>query len=476
MSEPHRERRGSDSRHAVVIGGGMAGMLATAALSQYVDKVTVVERDSLPAGPEPRKGLPQARHVHLLWSGGARAMEALLPGVTDRWLMAGARRIPLPTGLVSLQAQGWLRRFPEMQFVIACSRDLLDWIVRRDVMALPGVTVLERTELLGLEGDAGRVAGVRVHAPGGTEEVLTADLVVDTSGRGSRAVAWLGALGVPEAHEEEVDSGLAYASRVFRAPGGTHDFPVVNVQADARQPVPGRTTTIVPIEDGRWLVTLSGTRGGQPTDAAGEFESFARGVRHPVVAELIAHAEPLTDVFVSHSTINRRRFFEKIQAWPDGFLALGDSVATYNPVYGHGLSVAAQGALALRDILAAHDLAAHGLAHRIQRAVARPVSTAWDLATGQDILYPDAVGKQPAITSRLLRRYVDRLILTATGRPLVAKALFDVMTLSAPITTLVKPEVVTAVVRGPLKKPLDGPPLTEKELAAVVQGPSGAAG
>lgn len=96
----------------------MAGMLAAAALSPRAD-VTVVERDVLPEGPEARKGLPQARHAHLLWSGGVRAMEELLPGVTEAWLAAGARRIPLPTGLVTLQPQGWLRRWPEMQFMIA---------------------------------------------------------------------------------------------------------------------------------------------------------------------------------------------------------------------------------------------------------------------------------------------------------------------------------------------------------------------
>ncbi len=97
MSEPASTTTGAAPRRAVVVGGGMAGMLAAAALSSYAD-VTVVERDVLPEGPEPRRGLPQARHVHVIWSGGARAMEDLLPGVTDAWLAAGARRIPCRPG------------------------------------------------------------------------------------------------------------------------------------------------------------------------------------------------------------------------------------------------------------------------------------------------------------------------------------------------------------------------------------------
>ncbi|MFF3286510.1 FAD-dependent monooxygenase [Streptomyces sp. NPDC003023] len=462
-SDPIRTSRGT-SRRAVVIGGGLAGMLAAGVLREYVEEVIVVERDVLPDGPRSRKSLPQAHHAHLLWSGGARAIETLLPGTTDRWLAAGGRRIALPTGLVSMSAHGWFRRFPEMQFLVACSRDLLDWVVREQVLAHPRVTVLESTELLGLHGAGGRVRGVRVRGDADGERLLPADLVIDASGRGSRAPEWLRALGVDEVREEKVDSGLAYASRIFRAPEGSEEYPVVNVQADAREPRPGCTATIVPIEDRRWLVTLSGTRGGQPTNAADEFEDFARSVRHPVVADLIAHAQPLTDVVVSRSTVNRRRYYEKVRNWPEGFVAVGDSVATYNPVYGHGMSVAAQGVLALRRALAAHGVTSPGLARRVQRSLGGPVGTAWDLATGQDILYPGAIGREPGAAAQVLRTYVDRLMLTATGRPLVAKALFDVMTLSAPTSSLLKPEIAMAVLRGPKLGPLAGPPLSDDEL------------
>ena len=470
MSEPASTSPGAASRRAVVIGGGMAGMLAAAALSTYAD-VTVVERDTLPDGPAARRGLPQARHVHVIWSGGAGAMEQLVPGVTDAWLAAGARRIPLPTSLVSMQPRGWFRRWPEMQFMIACSRDLLDWVVRERVIGSERLTVLQRAEVLSLEGDVSRVTGVRVRTDDGQERVLEADLVVDGAGRGSRAPIWLEELGVSEAPLEEVDSGLAYSSRIFQAPPGTEGFPLVNVQSDATVPVPGRTTTIEPIEGGRWLVTLSGTRGGEPPASAAEFEAFAReSVRHPVVGELIAHAKPLSDPVVTRSTVNRRRFYEKVKGWPEGFVAIGDSVATYNPVYGHGLSVAAQGALALGELVAEHGLTAPGLARRAQRAVARPVATAWEFATSTDIHYPGAIGKAPGLTNRLLGAYVNRLMLAATGRPLVAKAFFDVVTLSKPLSELVRPAVVLAVLRGPHRAPLSEPPLTQAEWDAVTGG------
>src|SRR5690349_15490726 len=97
--------------HAVVLGGGPAGMLAATVLVRHHDEVTVVERDKLPDGPQPRTGVPQARHAHLLMSGGARAIEELLPGTLDELFAAGAHRVGVPNALVSLSAQGWVPRF-----------------------------------------------------------------------------------------------------------------------------------------------------------------------------------------------------------------------------------------------------------------------------------------------------------------------------------------------------------------------------
>ncbi|WP_240137086.1 FAD-dependent monooxygenase [Streptomyces sp. MUM 178J] len=457
------------TRRAVVIGGGLAGMLGAAALAGFADEVTVVERDVLPEGPEPRRSLPQARHVHLLWSGGARAFEQLLPGITSRWLAAGARRIPLPTGLVSLTAKGWLRRWPEMQYTIACSRDLLDWVVREHVLRLPGVRVLQGHDMLALTGTGERVTGVRVGGPDGREHRLDADLVLDASGRGSRALDWLRALGVDGIEQAEVDSGLVYASRAYRAPAGTEDFPIVNVQSDPGDPVPGQTATIVPVEGGRWLVTLSGTRGGEPTRDPDQFEAFARAVRHPVVGELIAGTEPLTpEVTLSRSTVNRRRYFEGARSWPEGFVVAGDAVATYNPLYGQGMSVAAQSLVHLRDTLRHGGLRAPGLARGVQRAIARPTGLAWELATSQDILYPGALaeGRQPRPGAALANRYVDRLALAATGRAQMTRAFLGVLTMSEPITSWLHPDIVVGALRGPGRQPLAGPPLTAQERCA----------
>jgi 2-polyprenyl-6-methoxyphenol hydroxylase-like FAD-dependent oxidoreductase len=461
----------SPARTAVVLGGSHTGMLAARALAGFADRVVVVERDVLPAAPEPRKGLPQARHAHMLWSGGVRALEALLPGISSVLRDAGARRAPVTTDIVALSSQGWFRRWPESHHVILAGRDLLDATIRAEVLADGRVEVLGGTEVLGLVGTSEAVTGVRVRERerDGRERTIGAGLVVDATGRGSGAPRWLTELGLPTPERREVDSGLTYASRLYLAPeqarGG---FPIINVQPDPHVGAPGRAGFLLPIEDGRWIVTLNGTRGGEPSADADDFVRFAREeLRHPLIGDLLRQAEPLSDVAVTRSTVNRRYFYERMPAWPENFTVLGDAVAAYNPIYGHGLSVAAQSALLLRQLTERHGWGAPGLSRRIQKAVARPVGAAWDLAISQDVFYPGATENGPTLRDRLLAGYVDRLMYTATGNGRIARRVTDVTSLERRAEVLVSPGVLLAAVVGPLKPSLTVPPLTAEELKRV---------
>lgn len=461
MSDAHRPT-------AVVIGAGMSGLLAAAALAGHAD-VTLIERDTLPAGPEPRRGVPQARHAHVVWTGGVTALDTLLPGLTEELVARGARLTHIMGDMVSRAPNEiWFRRFtstPHRNLV--CSRDLLDAVTRERVLADPRITLRQNTTAARLAGDAARVTGVYVCSSGSdTEEHLAADLVLDASGRGSRAPHWLERLGLPAVAERRVDAGVAYATRVFRAPAP--GFPLVNVQAN---PVtaPGRGGIILPVEDGRWIVTLSGTRGGEPTDDPDAFTDFAFGLGDPVIGELLRDAEPLTDVATTRSTANRRRYFEKLGRWPDGFTVIGDAIAGYNPVYGHGITVAAQSAVALRDYAAMRGLLRRGSARRLQKLLTRPVAAAWDLAIGQDIFYPGATDRPATRMERALAAFVDRAVATGARNPRALAALLDVMSLSRPATRLLSPGMLLPMVFGPRRPFLTGAPLTEEERKAVVR-------
>ncbi|MGW4640214.1 FAD-dependent monooxygenase [Sphaerisporangium sp. NPDC004334] len=371
---------------AVVLGGGFAGVLTAAVLARHAGEVILVESDHYPSGPGPRRGLPQAHHTHVLVTGGARALRTLLPGTLEELYARGAHRRSLPGEALILTAEGWYRRHHTESYLISCSRALLDQVVRRRALAGGAVRVLAGTQALGLTGDATRVTGVRVRREGAAAETIRADLVVDATGRRSRAPRWLAELGAPPVEEEAVASGLAYSTRLYHAPADpaapAAAMPAIVLHP---RPAPGRPdqgATLYPIEGGRWIVTLTGTRGGEPPTGEREFADFARSLRSPIVAELMAAAEPAGPVRPYRDTANRRRFYERA-ALPDGFLAIGDAVTAVNPIHSHGMSVAALSALRLDAELARRGIGP-SVCREAQAAVAAEADRSWRMAAGQD--------------------------------------------------------------------------------------------
>ncbi|MFC6881628.1 MULTISPECIES: NAD(P)/FAD-dependent oxidoreductase [Actinomadura] len=469
------------SEHAIVLGGGWAGMLAAQALSRRFDAVTVLERDVLPEGPRQRKGQPQARHGHILWSSGARVVDALLPGTIDRLLSLGARRIMFQRDLVTLTSHGWQHRFPSKQYCVMCSRPLMDWAVREQVAASGRVEVRQRTEALDLAGDRDRITGVHVRdVATGAASSLTADLVVDATGRGSRLKHWLGALGLPPLEEDVVDAGMAYCSRIYQAPpGAAAGFPPVNLAPDPRVREPGRFGVVHPQEDGTWMVTLAGTRGVRlPTDDA-EFNEYARTLRDPLVADLIARAEPLTPLVVSHFGANRRLYPERLAGWPDRLVVLGDALAVFNPIYGHGMSAAARGIAALDERLAEEGLGAGAVA-AAQRDVCAAVDDPWIIAAARDIEYVGC--RSTATDPRLLgeadarRRFADVITVRSLRSPGVSEMVTDAASLAVPQSELGSSRFMALLGSDPMRPELTEPPLSPDELALVNLSPRAAVG
>lgn len=463
----------SHPRHVVVLGGGLAGMLAAAAVAGLAERVTVIERDTLEQGAVHRPGVPQARHVHVLWSGGARAIESLLPGTLAVLMENGARRINISEDFVCLTAHGWLPRVRGDEFAMVGTRHLLDWIVRQQATALPQVEVRDRTDAVSLTGDRARISGVQIRTADGATEDLEADLVIDATGRGSRARQWLTALGVPGAHavrQQGVDSGLGYSTQLFEAPADTSTFPMVFVQTDIPTRGPGLSAGLLPVEGGRWLVTAGGTRGHTPPGEEAGFRDFLRAtVRHPIIAELVAGLRPVSPIYTTRSTANRRIYFERLRNWPDGFVVIADGLAAFNPIYAQGMSVAAQTCVAIRSSLRARG-AGTGSGHRLQRVAAGAVRGAWDMAVGVDVFYPHEGGAAPTSKDRLSLAYVNRVIRAAMERQDVAAGFYEVLTMNAPPTRLLTPRMLLAAARRRPPLPpesIAAAPLSEAERAAA---------
>ena len=447
--------------HAVVIGGSLAGLCAASALARHFRRVTVLERDALPEDASLRAGAPQARHVHVLLVRGRRELEALFPGFERQLLDAGAVELDFGMSFASLRPHGWQRRQPFDITGLFQSRALLESIVRRLARKIPNLELrdgVEVLELLGANGvmPARRVSGVRIQPRdgGGAAESIDADLVVDTSGRGSKAPDWLARLGLRTPDEVVVDSDSAYATRWYKAPPRDR-LPRAwwwqGIWIDPELP-DGRVAGVLsPVEDDRWIVTLGGIEGHYPpTDEEG-FVAFLRTLRSPLIADAVALAEPLTPVYGHRAMANRFRHFERWKERLDGFVALGDAVCAFNPVYGQGMTAAAVSANLLGDWVAAAGADGALDPRRYFKAQARFLSEVWTLATGADFRFPKTTGPRPPFAA-VANGYLDLLVLASEDDQVVRAAMRDVIHLLDSPTAIFRPRVVGHVLRHAMQR------------------------
>ncbi|MFU8855078.1 FAD-dependent oxidoreductase [Micromonospora sp. SL1-18] len=429
------------NRHAVVVGASIAGLLAARALSETFDRVTVLERDDLPAQPAPRRGVPQSRHLHILLARGAEILDELFPGITDEMVEHGAvRNDPQVDTTYYLDGRAIAAK-PSDLVGVGVSRPMVEHLVRQRVERLPNVEV-HRAEAVGLltGRDGATVTGVRTNSTRTPE--LTADLVVDAAGRGSRALHWLRDLGIAEPPSSRVEADVVYVTRNYRwEPGqldGRHGCLIV--------PFPGspRGAGVVHMEDDRWGLVLFGLVGENPPIDEDGMLAFAESLPVPDIAKLMREAKPLDDAVRMRYPASVRWHFERQRRQPEGFLVTGDALCSFNPTYGQGMSVAAMEALILRDLAAGGTAA---LPTRFYRAAARVIDGAWTLAAGGDLRFPEIPGRRTA-ADRLLAGYLDRYRLAATVDPVLARTFLRVAQMLAPATAMVSPGHLIRVFGG----------------------------
>jgi 2-polyprenyl-6-methoxyphenol hydroxylase-like FAD-dependent oxidoreductase len=445
-------------RRALVLGGSLAGLLAARVLAEHVEEVVVVDRDDLDADLDaPRRGVPQSRHTHGLLVGGTEGIERILPGFGDEIVARGGLRADLLTEARWLIGDHLLSREASGMPGLLTSRTLLESQVRRRVAAVPNVRFLGGYAVDGLltgggPADRARVTGA-VLVPASREEgtagagrsdrqEVLADLVVDATGRGSRAPKWLADLGYEAPPETTFEAQVRYVTRHFADRPGV--LPGLRCDVVGTRPDDGRGGVALRQEGGRWTVTLVGQFGEEaPMDLDG-YLAYARSLPTSGLAEVVERCEPVSEPVRTGYPASRWRHWEKLRRRPEGLVVIGDAVCSFNPVYGQGMSSAAAQAVRLGELLGSGGL--DDLAARSARALAQVVATPWTLSTGPDRRFPGLPEKP--LPERLVDRYVDRLLAVATEDTRLTLAFGRVLNLLAAPTSLLAPSVAWRVL-GP---------------------------
>lgn len=435
--------------HAIVIGGSIAGLATAKGLRRQFARVTLLERDSLSDGAEARAGVPQGRQFHVLLRRGQDVLEELFPGFSAELEASGAERLRWGRDVRWYHFGGWKQPNDSSFDSLFGSRLLVESVARRRLRETSGVEVVDGVTAEGLEVERGRARAVRVSGRG----PLEADLIVDASGRQSKAPAWLAAHGFAPPVEQVVNANLGYASRVYRRPKGK-GTPWRCLVVHATPPHHARIGAIMPIEGERWSVVLCGVNGDHPpTDEAG-FLEFARGFPSPELHEALRGAEPAGPIHGYRRTANRLLRYDRLPRHLGRFVVLGDAVCAFNPVYAQGMTTATISARLLAETVAHVPL--DDLAPAFQRRLFGVLRVPWFLATSEDFRYPETEGNAMNAGIRLVQRFIDRMIRRSVVDQRAYEAFLSVMHMTRGPEALFAPAALRSLL-GPAPREMEGP-------------------
>jgi 2-polyprenyl-6-methoxyphenol hydroxylase-like FAD-dependent oxidoreductase len=431
---------GQRGERAIVLGGGMAGLLAARVLSETYADVVVVDRDELIGVTSYRNGVPHGRHAHGLVAKGHEIFEGLLPGLTQgmvedgvrpgdfngsiAWYFNGQRLAPSDSGLACLP----------------CGRPALELGVRKQVQQIPNVRFLERHDIVSLETtpDNKRVIGVWIQRrePDSKPETLLADLVLDITGRGSRMPAWLRELGYDAPAEDKIKIDLAYTSRHYRLKRNpfTTDIAIIA----AATPSHPRGAFFYPMPDGETVeLSLTGILGDYPpTDPEG-FLAYTKSLPIPDFYDHVYDAEPADEPVRFKFPASVWRRYDQLTRFPDGLLVMGDAVCSFNPIYAQGMTVAGMETLTLRKHL--HNGAALN-AIEFFGEISGQIASPWEFSATADLGYPGVEGERTEQVL-MINQYITALQAAAVHDPVLTDGFLRVAGLVDEPMALMRPDI-----------------------------------
>ncbi|HET9174195.1 MAG TPA: hypothetical protein VFN56_02840 [Candidatus Saccharimonadales bacterium] len=365
---------------AVVLGCGMAGIAAAAALSNHFEEVLVVERDAIPQKPEPRRGVPQHAQLHNLLSCAQFNLEHLIPGFIAGLQEAGAGNASVAdeTHVYELGI-----KMPERDLglrLMSAWRPVIEHVARQRLIDEGKVAFEGLGRAIGLTKQGDRLNGVLVEQDGKIRAV-GATVVVDATGSGSNAPRWLAAVDEQVPVNKTTQAGQWYVSTIFERPSDyaeSNDFWLT-----FPSPPNTRGGLISPIGNNQWYVSLSGRLVDQPPKTVDEVKAYAATLEDNLsIASLIEHARPATTPNLFRKTTATMRRYDLLDKPLAGFLPVGDTIASLNPLFGQGMSVASQQARELDDTLMGYRAGTDDITELttsyLERAVAASQS-AWEL-------------------------------------------------------------------------------------------------
>jgi 2-polyprenyl-6-methoxyphenol hydroxylase-like FAD-dependent oxidoreductase len=373
---------------ALVAGAGVGGLAAAAALSPFAGQVTILEKDTLANDHAPRKGVAQGNHAHAFLVGGLQSLDALFPGITADLEAAGAVPVELGEDFTMFD-YGMERPKRRLGLYMHClSRPAYEQVLRARVAALGNVAIETGVRIEGVAFEAGTAIAFET-----TDGPRPADFLVDATGRGASLAALLEQEGFGRVPKVEIGIAMCYASGWFRLSepwrGGGMAALCVPMAPDKRFGI------LLPIDDERCIVSLGGRCGVEPGAELDGFLDYARQLACPAISERLAGAELVGEIKRFRKPSSDWHRYELLELFPGRLAPVGDTIASFNPTFGQGMTIAVRHALALREALAETGGEAPAFANAYLPRAALASEEAWNGAASVDLRYPEVSGTRP---------------------------------------------------------------------------------
>lgn len=348
LSEGKRER-------AIIIGGGIGGLLTARVLADYYTDVLIIDKDEFPSQPVDRTGTPQGFHPHRFTPRGSMILHQLFPGFNQDLLTHGAAS-SLNKSIRQVNHYGTIE-FTNEEEDVTCSRALMEWVIRKNVDQIANVRFLTKHDVIRLQTSADQTIVVGVHVRDRVtkrENTLAADMVFDVSGRGSKLTQWLAQMGYEVPTPDRLLVSLAYSTRRYRAPKEIAEkWDVIRIAGHPSNQT--LTGVFSMIENNIAEMILYGLGGTYPTTDIKSYEQQFSQLASPIIAEIASELEPITPPRGYRIPALTRQRFEQMKHWPAGLIVLGDALCNFDPIFGQGMTLAAIEVEALENCLSEQE-------------------------------------------------------------------------------------------------------------------------
>ena len=428
-------------KKVVVLGASFSGLVTAKVLSEFYEQVVIIEKGADVTSPKSRSVVPQMGQHHILLAEGRRILESIFPGIDNELDSYGSELIDYTLDGKLFTEYGQCPRFKSNILIRPSSRVLLDFLLRQRVRKVSNISIEYHSKWLNLilSKNNSTVSGL-TYIQDEKIRVLNCDTLIDCTGRNSILSKILEKNGFDVPTPVKVNPFVGYATCAYEIEDDLVDFKLMEIASSA--PHNPRAAGLWKIEGNKWLLALIGSNKVYPSSDPSEYLDFASKLEQPDIYRIVKEAKAISDISLYRGPVNQWRQYSKMKDFPVGLLVLGDALATFNPLYGQGMSIALSEILVLKNTLIKKNLIFNRV---LQSKINKTVNLAWPLAIAEDLKWSMTEGSKVTFSDKLSIWYSNLLLPLSRTNKRVVETFLQIANLQKGPYSLISPAILKDV-------------------------------